>query len=75
LLPGDLLDVEAEMTRLQAELGKAEKDLLRSGKKLQDGSFLSRAPEDVVEKERDRMAQNEEKIVLIKRNLASLSRQ
>lgn len=75
LVAGDLLDVEAEMTRLQAELGKAEKDLLRSGKKLQDGSFLSRAPEDVVEKERDRMAQNEEKIVLIKKNLASLSRQ
>ena len=75
LVAGDLLNIDAEVARLNSELEKAEKDLLKSENKLEDRSFLSRAPEEVVEKERDRMMQTREKIALIKRNLASLSGQ
>lgn len=75
LVAGDLLDAGSEVTRLEGELAKAKKDLERSTAKLSDSSFISRAPAEIVEKEKARVSASEEKILLIERNIESLSRQ
>ncbi|MGB4208893.1 MAG: valine--tRNA ligase [Thermovirgaceae bacterium] len=67
------LDREAEMDRLAAELERARKDLSRSRGKLDDPSFLSRAPANIVEQERQRLSETEEKIRVIERNMRKLS--
>ena len=48
------VDFEVELARLDKELGKIEKDLVQVNKKLANESFVSKAPEDVVAKERAR---------------------
>ena len=48
------VDFEAELARLDKELAKIVKDLEGLQKRLANGSFTSRAPKDVVEKERAR---------------------
>lgn len=73
LVVGHILDIKAEMARLSTELEKARRDLARSEKKLADPSFLSRAPGEIVEKERERLTQTEEKIKVIERNMESLA--
>ena len=67
------LDRGAEMARLSAELERARKDLSRSMGKLGDPSFLSRAPGDIVEQERQRLSETEDKIRVIERNMRNLS--
>ena len=47
-----LLDFEAERTRIEKELEKVDKELATRSKKLANQSFISRAPAEVVEKER-----------------------
>lgn len=47
-----LIDVDKESERIKKELEKIHKDLERTEKKLSNASFLERAPEDVVEKEK-----------------------
>jgi valyl-tRNA synthetase len=49
-----LIDVEKESERIKKEIGKLAKDLERTEKKLGNSEFLERAPEDVVQKERDK---------------------
>ncbi|HDQ93012.1 MAG TPA: valine--tRNA ligase [Synergistetes bacterium] len=75
LVAGDLLDAGSEILRLEGELVKARKDLERSSAKLSDNSFISRAPAEIVEKEKARISSTKEKILLIERNIESLSRQ
>ena len=48
------VDFEAELARLDKELGKIEKDFVQVNKKLANESFVSKAPADVVAKERAR---------------------
>ncbi|MBJ7537969.1 valine--tRNA ligase [Marinomonas transparens] len=47
-----LIDKDAELARLQKEIDKASKDLQRIQGKLSNESFVAKAPEAVVEKER-----------------------
>ncbi len=75
LVAGDLLDAGSEILRLEGELVTARKDLERSSAKLSDNSFISRAPAEIVEKEKARISSTKEKILLIERNIESLSRQ
>jgi valyl-tRNA synthetase len=49
-----LIDVAAELARLGKELERAEADLARVDGKLANDGFVSRAPAEVVQKERDR---------------------
>ena len=49
-----LIDIEKESQRIKKELGKITKDLEQTEKKLSDSKFLDRAPEDVVEKEKEK---------------------
>lgn len=52
-----LIDVEAEITRNQKELEKLDGFIAAKEKKLSNASFVDRAPADVVQKERDSLAE------------------
>jgi len=54
-----LIDKEAELKRLAKEIEKVRKDWDKSNAKLNNPKFTARAPEAVVEKERQRMAEME----------------
>ncbi len=69
---GDLVDFEAERTRLQKELAKAKDDLAYIGKKLNNPSFVEKAPAAVVQMQRDGAAKLEEKIKMLEESLAKL---
>ena len=49
-----LIDKEAELARLEKELGRKRADLERTGKKLDNPDFVGKAPPAVVEKEKAR---------------------
>jgi valyl-tRNA synthetase len=50
-----LIDKEAELARLAKEIEKLEKDLSRIQGKLNNASFVDKAPAEVVARERDKM--------------------
>jgi len=54
-----LIDQEAELTRLGKAIGKLEMDLARTRKKLANPDFVAKAPPSVVQKERDKIAEQE----------------
>jgi valyl-tRNA synthetase len=51
---GDVIDLDAERARLSKEAEKVEKMVRTSERKLANRDFLTRAPEEVVERERAR---------------------
>jgi valyl-tRNA synthetase len=53
-----LIDKDAELARLDKEMGRLQQDIERTGKKLGNASFVDKAPAAVVQKERDKLAQN-----------------
>ena len=69
---GSLIDVEAEVVKLQAELTYLEGFLNSVMKKLSNERFVSNAPEAVVAAERKKQADAESKIAAIKESLSKL---
>ncbi|WP_018085807.1 valine--tRNA ligase [Desulfurispora thermophila] len=67
-----LIDIDKERTRLQKELQTVEKDLAKVSGKLSNQGFLSKAPADVIQKERDKQAELSGKAEAIKRRLQML---
>ena len=70
---GSLIDVEAEVAKLQAELTYLEGFLNSVMKKLSNERFVSNAPEAVVAAERKKQADAESKIAAIKESLAKFT--
>ncbi|HKJ57494.1 MAG TPA: class I tRNA ligase family protein, partial [Nitriliruptoraceae bacterium] len=68
-----LIDVEAELARLDRELDKARSSMARSRGKLGNDNFVDRAPADVVAAERDRLDETERSIEELERQVAALS--
>ncbi len=54
-----LIDKEAELARLNKELEKTQHNLKRTRGKLENKKFTDKAPEQVVQKERDKLEQGE----------------
>jgi valyl-tRNA synthetase len=52
---GDIIDVAAEKLRLAKEIGKLDGDILGTQKKLANAEFVAKAPEDVIEENRERL--------------------
>ena len=67
-----LVNLQEETKRLEREIGKVANDLTGVQRKLGDAKFVERAPEEVVEKERDRAAQLEEKRLSLEKSLERL---
>ena len=68
-----LIDVQAELARLNKELERAEADLAKVAAKLANDRFTSRAPAEVVQRERDRQAEHERVIAELREQIATLS--
>ena len=58
---GDMIDFQEEHVRLTKEIGKVEEELARIEKKLSNPEFLAKAKEQVIQKEREKAGQYEEK--------------
>jgi valyl-tRNA synthetase len=56
---GDVIDLEKERARLRKELQRAEAEIARFDAKLGNADFLARAPEDVVDEQKERRADAE----------------
>jgi len=67
-----LVDIEEEKKRLGKELAKTEADAEKSRKKLANPQFLEKAAPQVVEKEKAKLAEFDEKITKLKKQLESL---
>lgn len=55
-----LIDKEAELVRLRKEIEKLEKDIKRISGKLNNANFVDKAPAEVVEKEREKLINQEQ---------------
>ncbi|WP_022849720.1 valine--tRNA ligase [Limisalsivibrio acetivorans] len=69
-----LIDVDAEIKKLEKEKKAAEKDLKVYGGKLQNEGYLSKAPEHVIEKDRKKLAETEALMEKINENLERLKK-
>ncbi len=67
-----LIDIDAEITRLRKELQKTAGFIEAKKKKLENKNFTSRAPANVVEKERAQLSELEEKLSKGEATLADL---
>lgn len=57
----DMIDFQEEHARLAKEIGKVQEELARIEKKLSNPEFLAKAKEQVIQKEREKAGQYEEK--------------
>ncbi len=67
-----LIDVDAEIARINKLIETANKEIARSAGKLKNERFVSSAPEAVVNKEKDNLAANEHKLEELKGQLVKL---
>jgi valyl-tRNA synthetase len=68
------IDVSAETARITKDRQKTDKERAQIAGRLANTSFVERAPAAVVEKERERLAELDEKMAKIDQSLARLSR-
>ncbi|MCF0160800.1 MAG: valine--tRNA ligase, partial [Bacteroidaceae bacterium] len=71
---GNLIDVEAEIAKAEAEIKRLEGFLTGVMKKLGNERFVSSAPAQVVELERKKQADAESKIASLKESIAALKK-
>jgi valyl-tRNA synthetase len=69
----DLVNLDEERARLSKEVAKMEDELARVQKKLDNGDFIAKAKEEVIQKERDKAGQFSEKIRTLRVSLAKLA--
>jgi valyl-tRNA synthetase len=67
-----VIDIAAERARLSKELGKQQGEATKIEGKLSNADFVARAPEEVVEENRDRLAETLSQIEKIKSALERL---
>jgi len=70
----ELVDLEKEKARIEKELANAEKQLAGQIAKLANEKFVSRAPEAVVNTEREKKAKLESLIENLKLSLENLGK-
>jgi valyl-tRNA synthetase len=67
-----LFDADAERARLGKQIEEAKADVERIGKKLANEQFVSRAPDNVVQRERDRLATAEGRLTGLEQSLTEI---
>ena len=71
---GNLINVEEELKKLEADLKYQEGFLQSVMKKLSNEKFVSKAPAQVIEMERKKQADAETKIAALKESIAALKK-
>ncbi|HXV20174.1 MAG TPA: valine--tRNA ligase [Desulfuromonadales bacterium] len=73
LLPlAGLIDVDAEVARLAKEIAKVEKDVELFERKLTNEAFVAKAPPEVLEKDRGKLAEAKEKLGILQQSLEKI---
>jgi valyl-tRNA synthetase len=67
-----LIDKAAEEKRLQKEISRYQADVEKIGKKLANPNFIDKAPQAVVQKERDKLADAEKALTSLKTQLEKI---
>ena len=67
-----LLDIDKELVRLDKEIGLAQQEIERLKGKLANEAFVAKAKPEVVEKEREKLVAQEERIAKLKDRRAEL---
>ena len=67
-----LIDVDAEVERLQKQVERLTGTITGKEKKLSNQKFVDRAPADVVQRERDALVQLKEQLETVSAGLAAL---
>jgi valyl-tRNA synthetase len=70
----ELIDVQKERAKLEKERGNLQKLLSGTEKKLQNRGFLDNAPDDVIEKEKEKLKEFQERTAKVDRYLEELSK-
>src|SRR5699024_7133858 len=70
-----LIDFEKELARLAKELEKWEKEVALVERKLSNEGFVAKAPEQLVEKEREKLIDYKEKYASVQARIAELEAQ
>ena len=68
----DLINLDEERARLAKEVAKMEDEIARVQKKLSNGDFVAKAKEEVIQKEREKAAQFDEKLRTLRSSLAKI---
>nr|MDJ0807726.1 class I tRNA ligase family protein [Gammaproteobacteria bacterium] len=68
-----LIDKDAEIKRLEKEIGKLTNEVARTEKKLANPNFVDKAPEAVVKKERDKLGEAEKALTNLQTQLEKIS--
>ncbi len=71
---GELVDVAKELERIDKELEKARKNLAMLEGKLSNENFVARAPQNVVDAEREKAAKAKDLIVQLEESAAALKK-
>ncbi len=69
---GDLVDIAKEMQRLGKEAASLEGEITRGEAKLANTGFTSKAPAALVEKEKEKLAVNREKLAALQNRMAQM---
>ncbi len=69
---GDVIDVAKEVEKLRKEQQKLEKLAGSTDKKLKNPGFVNNAPEDVVQKEKEKLNEFQERLTKIERYISQL---
>jgi valyl-tRNA synthetase len=67
-----MVDIAAEKKRIQKEIEQFQSEVIRLEGRLRDEAFLSRAPEQVVEKEKANLAAKQEKLEKLREHLSHM---
>ncbi|NQW09024.1 MAG: valine--tRNA ligase [Alphaproteobacteria bacterium] len=57
----DVIDIDQERARLNKEIGKVESEIAKIDKKLANENFVAKAPEAVIEENKDRRAEEQDR--------------
>jgi valyl-tRNA synthetase len=70
---GAIIDIAAEIVRLRKEIAKLDGDIASTEKKLANADFVAKAPEEVIEENRERLASAQSKRARLQEALRRLS--
>ena len=71
---GELVDAEKELARLEKEKKAAQKDIDFLSKKLSNEGFIAKAPAQLIEAEKAKLAKAEEKMAKIMQSIEALKK-